>query len=101
MLLEFSIHPLGKGVSLSPLVARAVDIVDRSGIDYRLTPLGTVLEGDWEPLMKVVRDCRDEVLKDCDRVTLRITIDDRKGKTGRLQGNLAAVERALGRKVRT
>jgi len=35
VLLEFSIFPLAKGESVGPYVARCLDIIDRSGLDYR------------------------------------------------------------------
>jgi uncharacterized protein YqgV (UPF0045/DUF77 family) len=45
VLLEFSMSPLGKGESVGKYVARSLDIIDKSGVDYRLNPMGTVLEG--------------------------------------------------------
>ena len=45
-LLEFSITPIGAGQSVSQYVSRAVDLIDRSGLDYRLHAMGTVVEGD-------------------------------------------------------
>ena len=53
VLLEFSMTPLDKGESISPYVSRSLDIIDKSGVDYRLNPMGTVLEGDWEQVMGV------------------------------------------------
>src|SRR6266566_4594705 len=41
LLAEFSIWPMDKGESVSEYVARAIDIVDRSGLPYKLGPLGT------------------------------------------------------------
>lgn len=101
MLAELSIHPIGQGVSISAQVARAVEVVEKSGLPYRLTPLGTVIEGDWDEVMRVVRRARDAVAADCDRLLIRLTIDDRKGATDRLTKNQASVERALGRSVQT
>jgi len=45
MLVEFSITPIGRGESLSEDVARILDLVDRSGLNYKLTPMGTIVEG--------------------------------------------------------
>jgi uncharacterized protein YqgV (UPF0045/DUF77 family) len=42
VLLEFSMSPFGKGESLSPYVARSLDIIDKSGVAYQLTPMGTI-----------------------------------------------------------
>jgi uncharacterized protein YqgV (UPF0045/DUF77 family) len=51
MLLELSVIPLGRGRSISADVADLVKIIDASGLDYRLTAAGTILEGSWEQLM--------------------------------------------------
>ena len=99
MLAELSIHPIGQGVSISAQVALAVAVIEKSGLPHRLTPLGTVIEGEWDEVMQVVRQCRDAVAADCDRLLIRLTIDDRKGATGRLTGNQASVEKALGHSV--
>ena len=44
VLLEFSMTPLGKGTSVSPYVARSLEIVEASGLDYRLHSMGTIVE---------------------------------------------------------
>ncbi len=44
-LMEFSMIPLDKGASFSEYVARILKIVDESGLDYQLNPMGTVVEG--------------------------------------------------------
>ncbi len=46
MLLEFSMSPLGKGDSVSEYVARSLEIVEQSGLDYRLHAMGRILEGE-------------------------------------------------------
>ena len=38
--------PLDKGESLSQYVARSLDIIDKSGLPYQLTPMGTIIEGE-------------------------------------------------------
>jgi uncharacterized protein YqgV (UPF0045/DUF77 family) len=47
VLLEFAMAPHGQGESLSAHVARILDVIDKSGVRYQLTPMGTILEGDW------------------------------------------------------
>ena len=101
VLLEFSMYPLGKGESVSRYVARSLDIIDRSGLPYRLHAMGTVIEGDWDECMAVVKQCYEAMLKDCDRVECAIKIDFRKGRQGRLKTKVASVEKRLGRKLKT
>ena len=99
VLLEFSLSPLGKGESVGKYVARSIDIIDRSGVDYRLNPMGTVLEGTWDQVFSVVKACFEEMNKECNRVTAVIKVDYRRGKKGRLTGKVKSVERLLGRKI--
>jgi len=101
VLLEFSMTPLTRGESVSPYVARALDIVDRSGLPYQLTPMGTIIEGEWPAVMAVVSACFEAMRADCDRVSTQIRIDYRSGPGGRLKSKVEAVERALGRKLST
>ena len=99
-LLEFSISPMDKGQSLSPHVARSLDLIDRSGIDYRLNPMGTVLEGDWDEVFDVVKKCFEAMAVDCDRIAVSIKVDWRKGAEGRLHDKTASIERRLGREMK-
>ncbi|HMU31914.1 MAG TPA: MTH1187 family thiamine-binding protein [Nitrospira sp.] len=100
VLLEFSMSPLGKGESVSKYVARSLDIIDKSGVDYRLNPMGTVLEGEWDEVMAVVKKCYMRMRKDCNRVSCSIKIDYRKGPKGRLSGKVSSVEKQLKRKLK-
>ncbi len=99
-LLEFSITPLGVGESVSQHVARAVDIVERSGLDYRLHAMGTVVEGDVAALLDLLKKCVEAVAADCDRVSVSARLDYRKGHPGALAAKVASVEKRLGHAVK-
>ncbi|MFM7255709.1 MAG: MTH1187 family thiamine-binding protein [Betaproteobacteria bacterium] len=101
VLLEFSIAPGGQGESLSGFVARVLDIVDQSGLVYQLTPMGTILEGEWDEVMAVVTACFKHLQADCKRIGVQIKVDYRDAPAGRLLAKTGAVERKLGRKLRT
>ena len=100
VLLEFSMSPLGKGESVGKYVARSLDIIDKSGVAYRLNPMGTVLEGDWEQVFSVVQQCYKRMKTDCNRISCTIKVDYRKGHSGRLKSKVASVEKKLKRSVR-
>lgn len=101
VLLEFSMSPLGKGESVGKYVARSLDLIDKSGVPYRLNPMGTVLEGEWDEVFEVVRACYARMKRDCNRISCTIKVDYRKGHAGRLSSKVASVERRLKRRVRT
>ena len=99
VLLEFSMSPLDKGESLGPYVARVLDVVDRSGLPYRLNPMGTVIEGAYDDVMDVVRQCFLELEKDCKRISVSIKIDYRQGNASRLQSKIDRIEQLLGKSL--
>ncbi|MEK6584181.1 MAG: MTH1187 family thiamine-binding protein [Nitrospirota bacterium] len=101
ILLEFSMTPLSKGESVSKYVARSLDIIDKSGLDYRLNPMGTVIEGEWDEVLDVVKKCFDRMRKDCNRITTSIKVDYRKGKTGRITAKIESVEKKLKKKLKS
>ncbi len=101
VLLEFSMSPMDKGESVSDYVSRSLEIVSGSGVDYRLNPMGTVLEGEWEEVMSVVKKCYEIMRSDCKRITCSVKIDYREGENGRLESKMASVENKLGKKLRT
>jgi uncharacterized protein (TIGR00106 family) len=99
-LLEFSITPLGAGESVGQYVAKAVDVVDKSGLNYRLHAMGTVVEGDVGQLLDLLKKSIDAVSADCDRVSVSAKIDVRKGHSGTLDAKVDSVEKRLGRTVK-
>jgi len=101
LLAEFSIWPMDKGESVGAYVARALAVIDQSGLDYRLGPMGTTIEGEWEPVMAVVSQCFRELARDCNRISCSLKIDYRNGHTNRLEAKVASVEKQVGRKLKS
>jgi uncharacterized protein (TIGR00106 family) len=101
VLLEFSISPLAKGASVSPYVARSLAIIDASGLDYRLHAMGTIIEGELDAVLAVLRDCMKAMAQDCERVTCTAKMDYREGRSGRLVSKVESVEKRLGKKLKT
>ena len=101
VLLEFSMSPLGKGESVGEHVARSLEIIDQSGLDYRLHAMGTVVEGEWDEVFAVVKRCFEAMSADCDRITCSIKLDYRKGASGRLAAKVRSVEEKLGRQLKS
>ena len=101
VLLEFSMSPLGKGESVGKYVARSLDVIANSGVEYRLNPMGTVLEGEWDEVFAVVKKCYERMKKDCPRISCVVKVDYRRGHKGRLAGKVASVEKRLKRKLKT
>jgi uncharacterized protein (TIGR00106 family) len=101
LLVEFSLTPIGRGPSVSPWVSRSIDIVDRSGVPYRLGPMGTCVEGEWDEVMGLLKACFDRMAEDCERISISFKGDWRKGASGRLNAKVQKVEATLGRRLKT
>ena len=101
VLLEFAMNPPDRGQGVSAYVARILDVIDRSGVTYRLTPMGTILEGSFDAVMKVVADCFHALEPDCPRIGMNLKMDYRAGNESRLASKVDAVENHLGRKLST
>ncbi len=101
MLAQFSIFPVGAKESLSKDVAKILDIVDTSGLSYKFTPMSTIVEGDWDEVMALIKKCRDAMRESNNRVYVSIVIDDRAGAEHRLTGKVESVESELKRKLNT
>ena len=101
VLLEFQMAPHTTSEGVSQFVAQILDIVDRSGVPYQLTPMGTILEGDWDEVIGVVTQCFRHLEKEHRRISVHMKVDYRAGPAGRLTGKVASVQDKLGRKLST
>lgn len=93
----FSIFPLERPDegSLAPYVARSLRIVEESGLDHQLGPMGTVVEGEINDVLDVIRQCHDAMREKCDRVYLTLAVDSRSGEGGRMASKVKSVEERL------
>ena len=101
ILLEFSLYPTDKGESVSKYVAPVLDRIDKSGIPYRLTPMGTILEGEWDEIFGLIKECYEQMRKDCKRITLIAKMDYRDAPAGRLSSKTDKLEKVLDRPLKT
>jgi uncharacterized protein (TIGR00106 family) len=103
MLVQLAMFPTSKAdpdASVSADVAEVIDIIDRSGLPYKLGPMSTVIEGEWDEIMPVINKARLMLKEKHQRIYIVMTIDDRKGAANRITGKITAVEKKLGREVR-
>lgn len=93
--------PLDKGSSFSEYVARILTLVDQSGLDYRLNPMGTVVEGEWEDLLTLLNRCFRALEEDSNRISLQVKFDHRKGSESRMESKVRSVQAKAGRSLKT
>jgi uncharacterized protein (TIGR00106 family) len=98
MIVHFTLTPLGtKTSSLSKTLSKAMSHVVKSGLPYKVGPMGTTVQGSWEEIMGLIDRCRKTLLKDCPRVTIQIAVDDRKGAADPIREKVRSLEKKMGR----
>jgi uncharacterized protein (TIGR00106 family) len=95
MMAEISIIPMDKGPSLSKYVSMILEVINASGLNYRINPMGTVIEGPGDEVFDLIKQCHNKMLEESDRVVTTIKIDDKKGQTDLMEKKLQSVESKL------
>jgi len=95
MLCAFSISPLGVGDSVGDVVADAVRIVNESGLPNETNAMFTNIEGSWDDVMRVLKQCVDAVSARAPRVSLVCKIDHRPGADDFMHAKVASIEHHL------
>jgi uncharacterized protein (TIGR00106 family) len=99
VLLEFSMFPLDRGERLSGEVSRLIELIRESGVDYRLTAMGTIIETDQlDTALDLLARCSQLLQQQgSQRIYSSIKLDIREGSTGRLRSKIESVEKLIGK----
>jgi len=100
LLLELSLYPLDKGISVGQYVSQSLEIIDKSGLDYQATSMGTIMEGEWDEVFDVVKKCFEKMKESSSRVELVMKGDWREGPKGRLISKVESAEKTLHHSLR-
>lgn len=76
-------------------ISRVIDIVDRSGLKYRVNPMATCIEGEWAEVMDVIRRCHEATASNAGRIITSIRIDDRRDQQQTLESQVRSIEEQL------
>lgn len=95
MLIAFSVTPLGAGEGVAEIVAEAVRVVRDSGLPHQTDAMFTLIEGEWDEVMAVLKRAVDAVAARAPRVSLVLKADIRPGVTDALTSKVARVEAYL------
>jgi uncharacterized protein (TIGR00106 family) len=95
MIAEFSINPMDS-THISRDIAALVEILETSGLTYRLGPMGTCVEGPWDEVMGVIGRCHRAMAGHHERMTTSILVDDSKVQPHTLAEMVHSVESHLG-----
>ncbi|HEV2087554.1 MAG TPA: thiamine-binding protein [Cryptosporangiaceae bacterium] len=95
MLIAFSITPLGIGEDVGKPVADAIKVVRDSGLPNQTDAMFTLVEGEWNEVMAVVKEAVDVVAAQAPRVGLLLKADIRPGTSDALTEKVAKVDSLL------
>ena len=92
LIADIAIIPLGVGLSLSRYVAACEEVFTEAGLEPRLHPNGTNVEGDWDAVMAALKRCH-QVLHDMGvpRVSTNVRLGTRTDRAQSLDDKLASV----------
>ncbi|MEA2043115.1 MAG: MTH1187 family thiamine-binding protein [Bacteroidota bacterium] len=98
VLLEFAMFPTDKGSSVSEYVSRVIKMIKESGVDYKLTPMGTIIETETMPeALNMVEKAYNILEPDSERIYSTLTFDIRKNKSDRLTQKIQSIENKIGK----
>ena len=92
-----TITPIGTATpSISRYVAGVETILRQSGLKNQLTAMGTIIEGDLDEILAVVRRMHEHPFTEgAQRVSTSLRIDDRRDKPHSIAGKMRSVEEKL------
>lgn len=95
---EISVVPLGtKSPSVSQYVARAVNVLEQEkDIRYEITAMGTILEGDLDRILEVVKKMHEGTFREgVVRVLTTVKIDDRRDRAHDMKAKVDSLKKKL------
>ena len=95
--MQINVLPLGSGsASVGEFVAAIITSLEREGVEYKLTDMGTVVEGAVGDLLKLAGRIHETPFQMGEkRVITQIVIDDRRDKIVAIGDKVSSVERRL------
>ena len=95
MIIAFSITPLGIGENVGRAVSEAIRVVRASGLPNETDAMFTLVEGEWDEVMAVVKDAVDAVLTVAPRASVVLKADIRPGVTDAMTSKVDSLESYL------
>ena len=97
VIVDFTVLPVGAGLSLSPYIARVERILQEAGLDHELHANGTNVEGEWDAVLAAIRRCHEELhAMGVPRIHTDIKLGTRSDRDQRMADKLASVRQKLG-----
>lgn len=92
VIVDFTVIPIGVGVSLSKYVVECQRILEESGLSYQMHANGTNVEGEWEQVFAAIRRCHERLHEmGVPRISTSIKVGTRSDRPQRMNEKVASV----------
>ncbi len=96
VILDLCVIPLGVGVSVSKYVAACHELLKKSGLSHSLHAYGTNIEGPWDEVFTVVKQCHATVhAMGAPRISTTIKLGTRTDRAQTMQEKVDSVNKKL------
>jgi uncharacterized protein (TIGR00106 family) len=94
---DFSLIPLGVGVSVSKYVAACHEVFESAGLHTKLHGYGTNIEGEWDDVFAAVKACHEKIhAMGAPRISSSLKFGTRTDKSQSFDDKIASVQDKLG-----
>ena len=96
MIVEISFVPIGVGTSLSRYIAKVIKNIEKSGLKYQLTPMGTIIDVEWDEISNLIDYSHNLIFEmGIERIITNIKIDYRLDKKSSMQDKIEYVRKKM------
>jgi uncharacterized protein (TIGR00106 family) len=96
VIVEFSVIPIGVGLSLSRYIAACERILQEAGLNYELHANGTNVEGEWEAVFGAIQHCHENLhAMGVPRISTAIKVGTRSDREQSLAGKVNSVRKKM------
>jgi len=96
VILDFTVVPVGTGVSLSRYIAEVERVLRDTGLGFEMHANGTNLEGEWDAVMAAIRTCHERLhAMGVPRIHTDIKLGTRSDREQRMADKVPSVRQKL------
>ncbi|MEA3500973.1 MAG: MTH1187 family thiamine-binding protein [Candidatus Marinimicrobia bacterium] len=96
VLFEFAMFPTDKGESVSKYVSKIINMIDKSEVNYQLTPMGTIVETDtMDEALNIIKKSYKVLKPFSNRIYSSVKFDIRKFGDNRIKNKILSIENEL------
>jgi len=96
VIMDLTVSPFGVGLSVSEYIAVCHEIIEREGLESRLHAFGTNIEGEWDAVFRVVKECHEKLHEmGVPRITSSIKVGTRIDRDQSMDDKITSVQSKL------